>query len=165
MGRYRILRRVEVRSMDEWSLSEWAHSNAQALGFEEPPALILAEAAQGREAVLVIDQLDAVSTTSGRATSFLEAVACLLIEARGLGDRLRLHVVVACREFDLAFRTWLRGGAWKGKENSGSETILGAPQKLTTSTRIVLTTPKTDRATWHGDGRYLPHPRRRRVIR
>ena len=42
---------------------------------------------------------------------------------------------------------------------------LGAPQKLTTSTRIDLTTPKTDRATWHGDGRYLPHPRRRRVSR
>ena len=44
-------------------------------------------------------------------------------------------------------------------------TLLGAPQKLTTSTRIDLTTPKTDRATWHGDGRYLPHPRRRRVSR
>lgn len=70
------------------------------LGFEESPTLILAAAAQGREAVLVIDQLDAVSTTSGRATSFLEAVEALLIEARGLRDRLRLHVVVACREFD-----------------------------------------------------------------
>ena len=42
---------------------------------------------------------------------------------------------------------------------------LGAPQKLTTSSRIDMTTPKTDRATWHGDGRYLPHPRRRRVSR
>ena len=70
------------------------------LGFEESPALILAAAAQGREAVLVVDQLDAVSTTSGRSTSFLEAVEGLLIEARGLRDRLPLHVVVACREFD-----------------------------------------------------------------
>jgi hypothetical protein len=70
------------------------------LGFEESPALILAAAAQGREAVLVVDQLDAVSTTSGRATSFLEAVEGLLIEARGLRDRLPLHVVVVCREFD-----------------------------------------------------------------
>ena len=66
------------------------------LGFEESPALILAEAAHGREAVLVIDQLDAVSTTSGRATSFIEAVEGLLLEARGLRDRLPLHVVVAC---------------------------------------------------------------------
>lgn len=72
----------------------------QKLGLEESPALILAAAAQGREAVLVIDQLDAVSTTSGRATSFLEAVEGLLVEARGLRDRLPLHVVVACREFD-----------------------------------------------------------------
>jgi len=72
----------------------------EKLGFEESPALIHAAAAQGREAVLVVDQLDAVSTTSGRATGFLEAVECLLIEARGLRDRLRLHVVVACREFD-----------------------------------------------------------------
>ncbi len=70
------------------------------LGFEESPALVLAQAANGREAVLVVDQLDAVSTTSGRATSFLEAVEGLLIEARGLRDRLPLHVVVACREFD-----------------------------------------------------------------
>ncbi|MCX6602225.1 MAG: hypothetical protein NTV52_01375, partial [Acidobacteria bacterium] len=70
------------------------------LGFEESPALILAAAAQGREAVLVIDQLDAVSTTSGRATGFLEAVEASLIEARGLRERLRLHVVVVCREFD-----------------------------------------------------------------
>lgn len=70
------------------------------LGFEESPALILAAAAQGREAVLVVDQLDAVSTTSGRATGFLEAVEGLLIEARALRDRLPLHVVVACREFD-----------------------------------------------------------------
>jgi hypothetical protein len=70
------------------------------LGFEESPALILAAAAHGREAVLIVDQLDAVSTTSGRATSFLEAVEGLLIEARGLRHRLPLHVVVACREFD-----------------------------------------------------------------
>jgi len=79
------------------------------LGFEESPALILAAAAQGREAVLIVDQLDAVSTTSGRATSFLEAVEGLLIEARGLRDRLPLHVVVACREFDWKNDHRLRG--------------------------------------------------------
>jgi hypothetical protein len=56
--------------------------------------LILAAAAEGREAVLVVDQLDAVSTTSGRSTSFLEAVEGLLIEARGLRDRLPLHYLI-----------------------------------------------------------------------
>ncbi len=86
--------------LDRIELVSTAFDLGKKLGFEESPALILAEAAHGREAVLVVDQLDAVSTTSGRATSFLEAVQCLLIEARGLRERLRLHVVVACREFD-----------------------------------------------------------------
>jgi hypothetical protein len=69
------------------------------LGLEESPVLVLAAAASS-EAVLVIDQLDAVGTTSGRATSFFDAVEDLLAEARGLRGRLVLHVVVVCREFD-----------------------------------------------------------------
>lgn len=72
----------------------------QQLGLEESPALVLAAAAVGREAVLVIDQLDAVGTTSGRATCFIDAVEGLLAEARGVRGRLVLHVVVVCREFD-----------------------------------------------------------------
>jgi len=70
------------------------------LGLEESPTLVLAAAAAGREAVLVVDQLDAVSTASGRSSDFLEAVEGLLAEARGLRDRLKLHVVVVCRAFD-----------------------------------------------------------------
>jgi hypothetical protein len=72
----------------------------QRLGLEESPALVLASAAAGKEAVLVIDQLDAVSTTSGRAAGFLETIEALLVEARGIRDRLSLHVVVVCRDFD-----------------------------------------------------------------
>src|SRR5258708_3366587 len=72
----------------------------QRLGLEESPALVLASAAAGKEAVLVIDQLDAVSTTSGRAAGFFETVEALLVEARGIRDRLSLHIVVACRDFD-----------------------------------------------------------------
>jgi hypothetical protein len=72
----------------------------QQLGFEESPALVLAAAAAGREAVLVVDQLDAVSTASGRSLDFLDAVEGLLAEARGLRDRVKLHVVVVCRSFD-----------------------------------------------------------------
>lgn len=72
----------------------------QQLGLEESPALVLAAAAAGGEAVLVVDQLDAVSTASGRSSDFLEAVEGLLAEARGLRDRLKLHVVVVCRAFD-----------------------------------------------------------------
>lgn len=72
----------------------------QRLGLEESPALVLAGAATGRETVLVVDQLDAVSTASGRSTGFFEAVEGLLAEARGLRDKLKLHVVVVCRAFD-----------------------------------------------------------------
>jgi hypothetical protein len=69
-------------------------------GLEESPALVLAAGAEGREAVLVIDQLDAISTASGRSTGFFDAVDGLLAEARGLRERANIHVVVVCREFD-----------------------------------------------------------------
>ena len=54
------------------------------LGLEESPALVLATAAEAMssEAVLVIDQLDAVSTTSGRSSDFFDAVEELLSEVR-----------------------------------------------------------------------------------
>lgn len=61
--------------------------------------MTLAAAAGAREAVLVVDQLDAVSTTSGRASGFLDAIEGLL-EACRLRHRLALHVVVVCRKFD-----------------------------------------------------------------
>ena len=72
------------------------------LGLEESPALVLATAAEATssKAVLVIDQLDAVSTTSGRRSDFFELVEDLLIEVRGLRSRAKFHVVVACRAFD-----------------------------------------------------------------
>ena len=70
------------------------------LGLEESPALVLAAAAAGQQAVLVIDQLDAVSTTSGRHADFFDAVESLLTEVRGLRLRAKLHVLVVCRAFD-----------------------------------------------------------------
>ncbi len=74
----------------------------EQLGLEESPALVLAIAAEAiaGEAVLVIDQLDAVSTTSGRSTDFFDVVEDLLSEVRSLRARVRFHVVVVCREFD-----------------------------------------------------------------
>lgn len=74
----------------------------ECLGLEESPALVLATAAEAmsRDAVLVIDQLDAVSTTSGRSSRFFEVVEVLLDEVRGLRNRVKFHVVVVCRKFD-----------------------------------------------------------------
>jgi len=72
----------------------------ERLGLEESPALVLAEAAKGNEAALIIDQLDAVSTMSGRTSGLFEAVEGLLKEVRGLRVRASLHVLLICREFD-----------------------------------------------------------------
>lgn len=71
------------------------------LGLEESPAILLAAAAEASgAAVLVIDQLDAISTTSGRTTGFFDTVEALLREVRAVRTRMAMHVVVVCREFD-----------------------------------------------------------------
>jgi hypothetical protein len=88
---FRLDRRAPVSSTRDFS---------QQFGLEESPALVLAAAAEAREAVLVVDQLDAVSTTSGRRADFCDAVEGMLAEARGLRERVKLHVVVVCRAFD-----------------------------------------------------------------
>ena len=74
----------------------------EQLDLEESPALVVKTAAEAMssEAVLVIDQLDAVSTTSGRSADFFEVVEDLLNEVRSLRNSVRFHVVVVCREFD-----------------------------------------------------------------
>jgi hypothetical protein len=86
--------------LDRLSSVSSTHEFGQQLGLEESPALVLAAAAEEREAVLVVDQLDAVSTISGRSSDFLEAVEGILVEARGIRGRVKLHVVVVCRAFD-----------------------------------------------------------------
>lgn len=73
----------------------------EQLGLEESPTLVLAAAAAGGEGVLIIDQLDAISSASGRSSDFFEVVEALLAEARGLRAKVKLHVVVVCRAFDL----------------------------------------------------------------
>ena len=74
----------------------------QILGLEESPVLVLAAAAEAEsiEAVLLIDQLDAVSTTSGRNSDFLDVIYELASEARSLPNRVNIHIVMVCREFD-----------------------------------------------------------------
>ena len=74
----------------------------EILGLEESPVLVLAAAAETEsiEAVLLIDQLDAVSTTSGRNSDFLDVVTDLASEARSVPNRVKMHIVIVCREFD-----------------------------------------------------------------
>ena len=72
------------------------------LDLEESPVLVLAAAAEAadRPGVLIVDQLDAVSTMSGRSSDALDIVEGLLQEARGARARAVLHTVVVCRAFD-----------------------------------------------------------------
>ena len=71
------------------------------LDLEESPILALAAAAEaaGQPAVLIVDQLDAVSTASGRSSGAFDLVEQLVHEARG-AEPATIHVVVVCREFD-----------------------------------------------------------------
>lgn len=69
---------------------------AAALGGS--PARVLQRAAAGASAVLVVDQLDALSAASGRAELTLEGVRQTLLQA-GVVENVR--ILVACREHDL----------------------------------------------------------------
>ena len=76
--------------------------SGSVLELEESPALVLAAAAEAakRPGVLIVDQLDAVSTMSGRTSGALDLVEQLFLEARGSRPRAVLHNIVVCREFD-----------------------------------------------------------------
>lgn len=79
-----------------------AQASPDALGEElelpaSPPAT-LAALANGEPCVLVIDQLDAVSGTSGRSSAYLENVDNMLRAAAACPG---MSVVLACRRFDL----------------------------------------------------------------
>ncbi len=69
------------------------------LGFTGSPVTDLAVAAGGDNAVLVVDQLDAISLASGRLPENFDAVADLIREASTVPG---VRVVLACRAFDVA---------------------------------------------------------------
>lgn len=68
------------------------------LGLDTSPAAALALAADGRNALLIIDQLDAVSLASGRMPQSFDVVMDLIGEALSVSG---VRVVLACREFDV----------------------------------------------------------------
>ena len=72
------------------------------LGLEESPVLVLKAAAEieSSVAVLIVDQLDAVSTTSGRSSVFFDVVEDLLEEVQDCRGTVKFHIVVVCRKFD-----------------------------------------------------------------
>lgn len=68
------------------------------LGLDTSPAAALALAANGRDAYLVLDQLDAVSLASGRMPQSFDVVMDLIGEALSVAG---VRVILACREFDV----------------------------------------------------------------
>jgi len=64
------------------------------------PAHVLGDIAQGRDCVLVIDQLDAVSTASGRHSDFFDCVEQIVDQAK---DYPKMRLLLACRKFDLDY--------------------------------------------------------------
>jgi hypothetical protein len=77
----------------------------EELGLPASPPAVLAAAAHGEPCVLVIDQLDVVSTSSGRSPQFFECVSSLL---RLAAAHPGMQVVLACRTFDIANDARLR---------------------------------------------------------
>jgi hypothetical protein len=68
------------------------------LGLPASPPAALVGVAAGERAVLVIDQLDIVSTTSGRSPQFFQCVSEMLALALSAPN---ICIVLACRTFDL----------------------------------------------------------------
>lgn len=64
------------------------------------PAHVLANIAQGRDCVLIIDQLDAVSNASGRNPQFFECVEQIIEQTKTFP---RMRLLLACRKFDLDY--------------------------------------------------------------
>lgn len=79
------------------------------LGLPESPALVLARAFPRRKIALVVDQLDCVSTTSGRHPDFFDTLSALIREVRVLRNEAELHLILACRLFDFDHDARLRG--------------------------------------------------------
>ena len=72
----------------------------EKLGLGESPAVVLAQAFAGRPVVLVVDQLDCVSSGSGRRPDFFDTVAALRSDVLGLRHHHTIHLLLACRKFD-----------------------------------------------------------------
>ena len=68
------------------------------LGLPASPVSVLAAIADGRDCLLVVDQVDAVSQASGRNPEFFDCISALLHQARAHDN---IKVLFACRKFDI----------------------------------------------------------------
>ena len=68
------------------------------LGLPASPISVLASIADGRDCLLVVDQLDAVSLASGRNPEFFDCIGAILSQAQ---HHPNIRVLSACRRFDV----------------------------------------------------------------
>ena len=111
------------------------------LGLEESPVLVLAAAAEAADCpgVLIVDQLDAVSTMSGRSSGMFDVVEGLLQEARGERARTVLHTVVVCRAFDWQHDHRLRQLVPSRPDTQAETTEVEVTEFTVNEVRVLLT--------------------------
>jgi hypothetical protein len=115
---------VLVLAADRLPAADTAHRLGAELGLPDSPATVLAGIAAGGDALLVLDQLDAVSVASGRHPERLGLVSELLTQAASYSQ---VHVVLACRRFDLDNDRELRAVAGAAESVAVSVGELDAP--------------------------------------
>ncbi len=89
---------VLVLAVDRLPDAATTYALGDALGLPDSPPTVLAGVSGGGDALLVLDQLDAVSVASRRRPERLGVVEDLLAQA---ASHPRLRVLLACRQFDL----------------------------------------------------------------
>jgi len=101
---------VAVVRMDTSAATTTARHLGEQVGLGESPSVLLAGVADGSPALLVVDQLDAVSTYSGRMADNFDAVDEVLAE---IGRSPNIKVILVVRSIDLEadprLRSILRG--------------------------------------------------------
>jgi hypothetical protein len=128
-----------------------ARQLGEQLDLPASPVLTLAQAAQGEDALLVVDQLDAVSMASGRLAELFDVVDEMLQQAATFPN---IRVVLACRSFDVQADPRLRDlarredvtqaevGALSEAEVADAVAQMGLePSSLTAAQRSLLRSP------------------------
>lgn len=89
---------VVALRLDRLEPTPTARGLGAALDLSDSPTASLLRVAAGQPCLVVVDQLDAVSKTSGRHPKFFERVGDLLADVRAHAN---LRVLMGCRAFDL----------------------------------------------------------------
>ena len=135
------LQRVQVRNwpmlalrVDRLEPSPTPSELGSTLGLPASPVSVLAGIADGRDCLLVIDQVDAASHASGRNPEFFDCISAMLHQALAYDN---IKVLSACRKFDIDNDPRIReltkeGGIAKEipVEQFGEETVRTLTEKL-----------------------------------